>query len=82
MDTQSYSQMIGLHVVKTSFLSNLTHQVNVIKIKIPWSSDGHQQMNSKVYINQEKAYKNQQFLNKNHKGEGLTLSGLKIIKLL
>lgn len=67
MDTQSYSQMIGLHVVKTSFLSNLTHQVNVIKIKIPSSSDGHQQMNSKVYINQEKAYKINNFLIKTTK---------------
>lgn len=82
MDTQSYSQMIGLHVVKTSFLSNLTHRVNVIKIKIPSSSGEYQQMNSKVYIDQEKTYKNQQFLSKNHEGEGLTLSGLKIIKCL
>ena len=60
MDIQSYSQMTGLHVVKTSFLSNLTHRVNIIKIKIPSSSGRYQQMNSKVYIDQENTYKNQQ----------------------
>lgn len=57
MGSESYSQMVGLDIVKTSVLSNLTNRVNVIKIKTPSGYGWYQQINSKVHVEQQKTYK-------------------------
>lgn len=58
MGSQSYSQMVGLDIVKTSALSNLTKRANVIKIKAPSGSAWNQQINSNAHAEQQKTYKN------------------------